>query len=78
MQKLRVVCMLERLKMTRIHFLNKEDKERGFYAMMISGEPVRCLPFGKYVVRQKHLDILKEMKIEYMDLDQKGRSLYGI
>ena len=31
---------LNRLKSIRIHFVNKEEQEKGFYSLMVSGMPV--------------------------------------
>jgi hypothetical protein len=53
------------LKTVKIHFGNRKDEEDGFYALMISGIPIRTLDKGRYLVNAKQRRILEDNGIKY-------------
>jgi hypothetical protein len=56
---------LGELKSLRIHFQNKADEERGFYALLTSGMPVVARG-SEYVINQKQCQMLSEKQIPYI------------
>ncbi|MGI0045003.1 MAG: hypothetical protein ACRD47_14955 [Nitrososphaeraceae archaeon] len=56
---------LNRLKPVRIHFVNKEEQEKGFYSLMVSGMPVNVQGTNQYVVNNMQIKILDREKIQY-------------
>ncbi len=57
---------LSQLRPIKIHFPNEDEEERGFYALMTSGMPVRCLPDDRYIINEVQCNLLTEKKINYI------------
>jgi hypothetical protein len=56
---------LNRLKPIKIHFVNREEQEKGFYTLMVSGMPVNVQGTNNYVVNTAQIRILDQEKIQY-------------
>ena len=56
---------LNRLKPIRIHFVNKEEQEKGFYSLMVSGMPVNVQGTNQYVINNMQIKVLDRERIQY-------------
>jgi hypothetical protein len=57
---------LNKLRYIRIKFSLPKDKENGFYTLMISGQPVRCLKNGVYIISPSQRRMLEEKAIPFV------------
>lgn len=57
---------LSQLRPIKIHFASEEEEVKGFYALLISGMPVRCLPDGHYVINEVQCKVLTDKNIHYI------------
>jgi hypothetical protein len=57
---------IQNLRRVRIHFDNEEDKENGFYELMVSGMPAIALDNGRYLANPLQLKVLEKNGIDYV------------
>ena len=56
---------IQKLRRVKIHFDNRQEEEKGFYKLMISGIPINALDSGQYLVNTRQRKILKDNHIDY-------------
>lgn len=57
---------LSQLKSIRIYFASKDEEEKGFYALMTSGMPVRAIANSRYIINEKQCVMLCQKGIQYI------------
>jgi hypothetical protein len=60
---------LSQLKPIRIHFDSKSEEERGFYALLTSGMPVKAVANSRYIINEKQCSMLFQKGIKYQKED---------
>jgi hypothetical protein len=56
---------LDEIEPVKIQFKTKNDEEKGFYSLMISGTPVHGLPNHIYIVNKSQCKMLKQKGIAF-------------
>ncbi len=57
---------LDQLKPIKIHFPGKDEEERGFYALLIFGMPVRAIENSCYIINERQRNMLSQKGIKYV------------
>ncbi len=57
---------LSQLRPIKIRFASEEEEVKGFYALMISGMPVHCLPDNGYIINEVQCKVLSDKNIPYI------------
>ena len=65
MQHLRMASELSHLKPVKIYFQTKADEEKGFYALLTSGMPVKAVANSRYIINERQCSILLQKGIQY-------------
>jgi len=57
---------LNELRSLKIHFNDRSEEERGFYALLTSGMPVKATERGHYIINEKQCQLLSKKGIKYI------------
>lgn len=60
---------LSQLRPIKIHFANKDEEEKGFYALLTSGMPVRAIANSRYIINERQCNMLSRKGIQYVKED---------